>query len=63
MTIKVQGNRTNEPSKSFECPGDASLRIDLNEDVLAGMEVNLEQPRLVEGAVKEVHQGLGHELG
>ena len=37
----------NEASKTRKCPGDPRLRVDLNEDVIGGTNVNLNKRQLV----------------
>lgn len=46
---------THETTKSIKSSWDSGLGIDFNENVLLGMDINLQEPSPIQGAVHE-HQ-------
>ena len=49
---------THEAAESIEGSWDSEVRVDLNQNVLGGVNVDLEQTGSVEGAVQQHHQTL-----
>ena len=50
--------RTHQSTEPTECPGDAQFGIHFNEDILAGLDVDLQKSCLVQGAVQKGQQTL-----
>ena len=53
---------TNEAAKSAKCSWNADMRTDLNQNILGGMNINLQVAGLVQGAIKKCHQCLVHNI-
>ena len=56
---EARGRRTHETAETLERPGDANMRVDLNENALCGVDVDLQESRLVERRVEQREQALG----
>ena len=50
--------RTHQAAEPLEGPRNPHMRVDLNEDTLCGVDVDLQQARLVERRVEQRQQAL-----
>ena len=54
----IYRSRTHQTTETFECAGDANMRVDLDQDTASSVNINLEKTSFVQRRIEESKETL-----